>query len=122
MNAQLARLMIQRQHRGVTPPRTITAPLNDMLMRDHTTEADRLAYFDQSARTTGGKVAPFNPLPDVSPHVPSNEERIKAFRAYQPVQEANATFAQRYAAEAAPDAFYEQDLREGFALKYQEEA
>lgn len=67
MNAQLARAMIQRQHRGVTPPRTITAPLTDMLMRDHTTEADRLATFDQSARTTGGKVAPFNPLPDVSP-------------------------------------------------------
>lgn len=57
-----------------------------------------------------------------TPHVPSNEERIKAFRAYQPVQQANALFAQRYAAEAAPDAFYDQDLREGFALKYQEEA
>lgn len=57
MNAQLARAMIQRQHKGVTPPRTITAPLADT--RDHTTEADRLATFDQSARTTGGKVAPF---------------------------------------------------------------
>lgn len=102
MNARLAFAMIQRQHRGVTPPRTITAPLADM--RDHTTEADRLSYFDQSARTTGGKVAPFNPLPDVS------------------MREANALFAQRYAAEAVPDAFYEQDLREGFALKYQEEA
>lgn len=56
------------------------------------------------------------------PRVPSNEERIKAFRTYQPVQQANALFAQRYAAEAAPDAFYDQDLREGFALKYQEEA
>lgn len=121
MNAPLARAMIQRQHRGVTPPASITAP-DPALPRDHTTEADRLAYFDQSARTTGGKVAPFNPLPDVSPHVPSNEERIKAFRAYQPVQQANALFAQRYAAEAGPDAFYEQDLREGFALKYQEEA
>ena len=59
MNARLAFAMIQRQHRGVTPPRTITAPLTDM--RDHTTEADRLATFDQSARTTGGKVAPFVP-------------------------------------------------------------
>lgn len=101
MNARLAFAMIQRQHSGVTP-RTITAPLTDT--RDHTTEADRLAYFDQSARTAGGKVAQFNPLPDVSP------------------REANALFAQRYAAEAAPDAFYDQDLREGFALKYQEEA
>lgn len=65
MNAQLTRLMIQRQHRGVPPPRTITAPLSDT--RDHTTEADRLATFDQSARTIGGKVAPFHPQPDVSP-------------------------------------------------------
>ena len=54
------------------------------------------------------------------PRVPSNDERIKAFRAYQSVQYANTTFAQRYAAEAAPSnlADYEQDLREGFALKY----
>lgn len=52
------------------------------------------------------------------PRVPSNEERIKAFRAYQPVHMGNAMFAQRYAAEAVPGASYEQDLREGFALKY----
>ena len=58
MNAQLARAMIQRQHKGVTPPRTITAPM-PKLGTDHTTEADRLATFDQSARTIGGKVAPF---------------------------------------------------------------
>ena len=66
MNAQLARAMIQRQHKGVTPPRTITAPM-PKLGTDHTTEADRLATFDQSARTVGGKVAPFNPQSDVSP-------------------------------------------------------
>jgi len=60
MNARLAFAMIQRTHRGVTPPRTITAPLTDT--RDHTTEADRLATFAQSARTTGGVVAPFQPL------------------------------------------------------------
>lgn len=66
MNAQLVRAMIQRQHKGVTPPASITAPLPKLGM-DHTTEADRLATFDQSARTVGGKVAPFNPLPDVSP-------------------------------------------------------
>ena len=56
------------------------------------------------------------------PRVPSNEERVKAYRAYQPVQQANALFAQRYAAEAVPGADYDNDLREGFALKYQEEA
>lgn len=65
MNAQLARLMIQRQHRGAIPPRTITAPLSDR--RDHTIEVDRLATFDQSARTIGGVVAPFHPQTDVSP-------------------------------------------------------
>lgn len=64
MNARLAFAMIQRTRRRVTPPASITAPLADTLDRDHTTEADRLAYFDQSARTTGGKVAPFQPLPD----------------------------------------------------------
>lgn len=58
MNAQLVRAMIQRTHRGVTPPASITAPV-PALIRDHTTEADRLATFDQSARTTGGKAAPF---------------------------------------------------------------
>lgn len=57
MNAQLVRAMIQRQRRGVTRPASITAPIVERL--DHTTEADRLATFDQSARTTGGKVAPF---------------------------------------------------------------
>lgn len=52
------------------------------------------------------------------PYVPSNAERVRAYRAYQPVQEANAMFAQRYAAEAAPGADYDQDLSDGFALKY----
>ena len=68
MNAQLARAMIQRQYRGVTPPRTITAPIADTLDRDHTTEADRLAQFDLSARFVGGRHPdPFNPQSDVSP-------------------------------------------------------
>lgn len=62
MNARLAFAMIQRTRRGVTPPASITAPIVERL--DHTTEADRLATFDQSARTTGGKVAPFQPLSD----------------------------------------------------------
>ena len=72
MNARLAFAMIQRTRRGVTPPASITAPLADTLDRDHTTEADRLAYFDQSARTTGGKVAPFRrPAASVpTPHSP----------------------------------------------------
>lgn len=56
------------------------------------------------------------------PYVPDNTQRLQAFRAYQPAQQANALFAQRYAAEARPDAFYDHDLRDGFALKYQEEA
>ena len=59
MNARLAFAMIQRQRKGVTPPCAITAPLLER--RDHTTEADRLATFDQSARSIGGKVAPFHP-------------------------------------------------------------
>lgn len=71
MNARLAFAMIQRQYRGVTPPASITAPAS-ALPRDHTTEADRLATFDQSARTTGGKVAPFRrPAASVpTPHSP----------------------------------------------------
>lgn len=54
------------------------------------------------------------------PHVPDNTQRLQAFRAYQPAQYGNTMFAQRYAAEAAPVDLddYEQDLREGFALKY----
>lgn len=61
MNARLAFAMIQRTYRGVTPPASITAPIADTLDRDHTTETDRLATFDQSARSIGGKVAPFHP-------------------------------------------------------------
>lgn len=56
------------------------------------------------------------------PYVPDNTQRLQAFRAYQPVQEANAMFAQGYARDAAPGTDYDQDLRDGFALKYQEEA
>lgn len=62
------------------------------------------------------------------PSVPTNTERLQAFRLYQPVQFANATLASRisaaaYAAAAAaaaasPD--YDTDLRDGFALKYGE--
>lgn len=42
------------------------------------------------------------------PHVPSNDERVQAFRRYQPVQFANAVFglsnAERYAQEQCADA------------------
>lgn len=43
-----------------------------------------------------------------TPHVPSNDERVRAFRHYQPVQFANAVFglskAERYAQEQCADA------------------
>lgn len=68
MNAQIVLAMIQRQHKGVTPPRTITAPM-PKLGTDHTTEADRLATFDQSARTVGGVVAPFVPCQAAAPRL-----------------------------------------------------
>lgn len=74
MNAQLARAMIQRQYRGVTPPASITAPL-PVLAPDHTTEDMRLATFDQSARTVGGKVAPFvSPVAAAIPQFPTAAE------------------------------------------------
>lgn len=43
-----------------TGDRLPTAP-EDALDRDHTSEALRQAYIDQSARTQGGKVADFVP-------------------------------------------------------------
>lgn len=61
------------------------------------------------------------------PSVPTNHERIQAYRALAPVELGNAFFAERfrahqYAAEAAPGTDYDNQLREGFALKYGEEA
>lgn len=53
------------------------------------------------------------------PRVPSNEERIKAFRAYQPVQFGNPLLCgTQYARDAAPGLDYDDDLRDGFAFKY----
>ena len=52
------------------------------------------------------------------PYVPDNTQRLQAFRAHQPVQFGNAVFTDRYAFDAAPGDDYEDDLREGFALKY----
>lgn len=56
------------------------------------------------------------------PHVPDNQERMQAYRACMPVQFGNAVFTDRYAFDAAPGDDYEDDLREGFALKYGEGA
>lgn len=53
-----------------------------------------------------------------TPHVPTNTERMQAYRACMPVQFGNAVFTDRYAFDAAPGDDYEDDLREGFALKY----
>lgn len=52
--------------------------------------------------------------------VPTNTERMQAYRACMPVQFGNAVFTDRYAFDAAPGDDYEDDLREGFALKYME--
>ena len=69
MNAQLARAMIQRTRRGVTPPASITAPIADTLDRDHTTEELRLAQFDLSARFVGGRHPdPFAPAAAAVPN------------------------------------------------------
>ena len=100
MNVQLARAMIQRQHKGVTPPRTITAPM-PKLGTDHTTEADRLATFDQSARTIGGKVAPF-----VAP----------AARVPDPQSPLAAGAASSYAAEQSP--VDDEEMYEAYLFKY----
>jgi hypothetical protein len=55
------------------------------------------------------------------PHVPSNDERVQAFRRYQPVQFANAVFglskAERYAQEQCADARafdFEENYRDAF--------
>lgn len=100
MNAQLVRAMIQRQHKGVTPPASITAPLPKLGM-DHTTEADRLATFDQSARTTGGKVAPF-----VAP----------AASVPDPQSPLAAGAASSYAAEQSP--VDDEEMYEAYLFKY----
>lgn len=52
------------------------------------------------------------------PHVPSNDERVQAFRRYQPVQFANAVFglspAERYAQEQCADARAQQEYVDEF--------
>jgi len=55
------------------------------------------------------------------PRVPTNEERLRAYRALGPIQLGNALpwkWHKQYAAEAVPGVDYDQQLREGFALKY----
>lgn len=58
------------------------------------------------------------------PHVPTNEERLRVYRALGPIHVGNAVqwpWHKQHAAEAAPGPDYDAELREGFALKYQEE-
>jgi hypothetical protein len=50
--------MIEKTLPGVSPHRTITAPIQDHL--DHTDEEIRQLYFRQSEETRDGKVAPFS--------------------------------------------------------------
>ena len=53
------------------------------------------------------------------PYVPDNTQRLQAFRAHQPVQFGNALLCgTQYARDAAPGLDYDDDLRDGFALKY----
>ena len=53
------------------------------------------------------------------PHVPSNTQRLQAFRAYQPVLFGNALLCgTQYARDAVPGLDYDDDLRDGFAFKY----
>jgi hypothetical protein len=54
-NPALFRAVIQRQFRGVTPSRTITAP-EPCVRADLLSEEERLATFAQSAATVGGRV------------------------------------------------------------------
>ena len=59
LQANLLRHAIERCPRDQRyPARAITAP-EPAFSPDRTTEATRLAYFDQSARTRNGKVAEF---------------------------------------------------------------
>jgi hypothetical protein len=66
-NPHLLRAVIQRQYRSVTPSRTITAP-DPCPRADLITEAQRLAYFAQSAATIGGRVP--------NPSVPRNRSLV----------------------------------------------
>lgn len=55
------------------------------------------------------------------PRVPDNRERLQAYRALAPIELGNGLpwkWHRQYAAEAVPSADYDQQLRDGFALKY----
>lgn len=57
----IARHMVEHvNHRNPSP--TITAPPPDLRMYSARADANRIAYFAQSAATMGGKVAPFKPI------------------------------------------------------------
>ena len=53
------------------------------------------------------------------PHVPDNTQRLQAYRPYQPVQFGNALLAgTQYGRDAVPGLDYDDELLDGFALKY----
>lgn len=60
------------------------------------------------------RLQPHHPIP----RTPTNEERIRAYRALAPVELSNGRRWKWYAREAVPGPEYDKQLREGFALKY----
>ena len=53
------------------------------------------------------------------PYVPDNTQRLQAFRAHQPVLFGNALLCgTQYARDAVPGLDYDDELLDGFALKY----
>lgn len=57
----IARHMVEHVHHRDPSP-TITAPPPELRMYSAHADANRIAYFAQSAATRGGKVAPFKPI------------------------------------------------------------
>lgn len=53
--------MVEHVHHRDPAP-TITAPPPELRMYSARADANRVAYFAQSAATKGGKVAPFKPI------------------------------------------------------------
>lgn len=61
-NSALLRAVVQRTFRGVTPPRTITAP-EPCVRADLITERERLAQFEHSRNFHASSVASATPPP-----------------------------------------------------------
>lgn len=60
------------------------------------------------------RLQPHHPIPPT----PTNEDRVRAYRALAPVALGNGRQWKWYARDATPDPDYDNQLREGFALKY----